>query len=171
MKLSGQLHALATFPLVPIGWEVGWTPEPVWTTWRRENSWPYWDSNSVPSVTQPVASHYTDYTPVHGLNTKRKHRNIEYIRCVAWNHCIACWRASKQLMNLCIIDNIFCKIQVKYTYTNVAVNLKVALFDLLIHKYQILQCVILITCIFKKFIFMGFLLLLLTWVLSYFGIY
>jgi hypothetical protein len=36
--------------------EVGWTPEPVWTTWRRENSWPYRDSKSNPSVVQPVAS-------------------------------------------------------------------------------------------------------------------
>jgi hypothetical protein len=31
---------------LPIGYEIGWTPEPVWTTWRRENSWPYRDSNS-----------------------------------------------------------------------------------------------------------------------------
>jgi hypothetical protein len=27
--------------------EVGWTPEPVCTTWKRENSWPYRDSNSL----------------------------------------------------------------------------------------------------------------------------
>jgi hypothetical protein len=29
--------------------------------WRRENSWPHWDSNSDPSVVQPVASRYTDW--------------------------------------------------------------------------------------------------------------
>jgi hypothetical protein len=45
---------------VPIGYEAGWAPEPVWTTGRRENSWPYRDSNSDPSVVQPVASLYTD---------------------------------------------------------------------------------------------------------------
>jgi hypothetical protein len=28
--------------------------------WRRENSWPYRDWNSDPSVVQPVASRYTD---------------------------------------------------------------------------------------------------------------
>jgi hypothetical protein len=39
-----------------------WTPEPIWTTWRRENSWPDRDSNSDPSVVQPAASRYTDYT-------------------------------------------------------------------------------------------------------------
>jgi hypothetical protein len=58
--VSGQLHAPAALPPgekppVPIGYEVGWTPEPVWTTWRRENSWPYRDSNSDLSVVQPVA--------------------------------------------------------------------------------------------------------------------
>jgi hypothetical protein len=35
-------------PPVLIRKEVGWTPEPVWTTWRRENTWPYRDSNSEP---------------------------------------------------------------------------------------------------------------------------
>jgi hypothetical protein len=29
--------------------------------WRRENSWPYRDSNSDPSVVEPVANHYTKY--------------------------------------------------------------------------------------------------------------
>jgi hypothetical protein len=53
---------LPLYPPVPIEYEVGWTPEPVWTTWRRENYWPYKDSNSDPSVVQPVASRYTDYT-------------------------------------------------------------------------------------------------------------
>jgi hypothetical protein len=42
-------------------WIGGWVPEPVWTTWRRENCWPYRDSNSYPSVVKPVASRYTDY--------------------------------------------------------------------------------------------------------------
>jgi hypothetical protein len=28
---------------------------------RRENSWPYRDSNSDPSIVQPIASRYTDY--------------------------------------------------------------------------------------------------------------
>jgi hypothetical protein len=35
--------------------------ELVWMTWRRENSLPYWDLNSDPSVVQPVASRYTNY--------------------------------------------------------------------------------------------------------------
>jgi hypothetical protein len=40
--VSGQLHVPATLPSgkdppPPIGEEVGWTPESVWTTWRREN--------------------------------------------------------------------------------------------------------------------------------------
>jgi hypothetical protein len=41
----------------------GWVgPEPVWTVWRSENSWPIRDSNSDPSVFNPVASFYTEYT-------------------------------------------------------------------------------------------------------------
>jgi hypothetical protein len=38
-----------------------WAPELVWTTWRRENSWPYRNLNSEPSVVQSVASRYTFY--------------------------------------------------------------------------------------------------------------
>jgi hypothetical protein len=40
---------------------LGGAPEPVWTTWRRENSWPYRDSNSDPAGIQPVASRCTDW--------------------------------------------------------------------------------------------------------------
>jgi hypothetical protein len=62
-EVSGQLHAPAALPPekeppVPIRYEVGWVPEPVWTMWRRKNSWLYRDSNSDPSVVQPVASRY-----------------------------------------------------------------------------------------------------------------
>jgi hypothetical protein len=65
MEVSGQLHAPAALPPVKelpvlIGQETGRTPELVWTTWRRENSWLYRDSKSDPSVVQPVASRYTD---------------------------------------------------------------------------------------------------------------
>jgi hypothetical protein len=65
MEVSGQLHAPAALsprkaPTAPIGNEVGCAPEPVWTTPKREDSCPYRDSNSDPSVVQPVASRYTD---------------------------------------------------------------------------------------------------------------
>jgi hypothetical protein len=48
----GQLHAPAALP-----------PGKESRSERsgRENSWPYQDSNSDPSVVQPVASRYTDY--------------------------------------------------------------------------------------------------------------
>jgi hypothetical protein len=41
LEASGQLHALTALPPgkerpVPIGEEVGWASEPVWTIWRRE---------------------------------------------------------------------------------------------------------------------------------------
>jgi len=41
MEVSGQIHALAPLPLgneqlVPIRWENGWAPEPVWTWQQRE---------------------------------------------------------------------------------------------------------------------------------------
>jgi len=41
MEVSGQFQAPAALPLrkefpVPIGFEAGWAPEPVWTRRRRE---------------------------------------------------------------------------------------------------------------------------------------
>jgi hypothetical protein len=52
-----------------IGYGAGWAPEPVWTKWRRENSFPHRYSNSDPSVVQPVASRHTDYAIlVHNYN-------------------------------------------------------------------------------------------------------
>jgi hypothetical protein len=40
---------------IPIGEEVEWNPEPVWTT-RNKKFCPHRDSNSNPLVVQPVAS-------------------------------------------------------------------------------------------------------------------
>jgi hypothetical protein len=59
--------------------QFGWAPEPVWMTWRRENSWPYRDSKSDPSVVQPVASRYTDWAipaPTH-LHLVPRSRMVE----------------------------------------------------------------------------------------------
>jgi hypothetical protein len=45
---------------VPIRWEAGRISEPVWMIWRSDNCWTHRDSNSDPSVVQPVAIRYTD---------------------------------------------------------------------------------------------------------------
>jgi hypothetical protein len=52
MEVSGQLHAPAALSLVPIGYEAGWAPEPIWTLWRGEKS--YTARNQTQAV-QPVA--------------------------------------------------------------------------------------------------------------------
>jgi hypothetical protein len=44
-------------PLVPIGQEAGWAPEPVWTQRLQENSSAL--AGDRTSVVQPVARHYT----------------------------------------------------------------------------------------------------------------
>jgi hypothetical protein len=84
--VCGQLHALAALPPrkeppVPILYEVGWTPEPVWTTLRREYSLPYRDSHSDSSAVQSVSSRYTDYaTPAPYLYhaIKKSAKNYDY---------------------------------------------------------------------------------------------
>jgi hypothetical protein len=65
LEVSGQLHAPAALPPgkespVPIGFEEGQAPEPVWMMWRGEKSCPYRESNSNPLAIQPVASRHTD---------------------------------------------------------------------------------------------------------------
>jgi hypothetical protein len=62
--VSGQLHAPAALPPgkeppVPIGQEVRWTPEPVWTTWRKFLTLP---GLKLRPLGRPARSHcYTDY--------------------------------------------------------------------------------------------------------------
>jgi hypothetical protein len=63
LEVSGQLHAPANLrwgksPWYPLDRKFGWPQSQF--GWRGENSWPYWDLNSKPSVIQPIASHYTN---------------------------------------------------------------------------------------------------------------
>ena len=60
MGVGGQRHAPAALPPgkdpVPIEWEAGWAPGPVWT--GAENLAP---TRIRSRTVQPVASRYTDY--------------------------------------------------------------------------------------------------------------
>jgi hypothetical protein len=47
-------------PVIDLRRHFNWTPRPVRTIWRSENSVTYRDSNPDASVVQPAASHYTD---------------------------------------------------------------------------------------------------------------
>jgi hypothetical protein len=55
------LYPQGKSPRYPLNRRLGGPQEPVWTIWRRENSWYYRDSNSDPFVVQLVACRYTDY--------------------------------------------------------------------------------------------------------------
>jgi hypothetical protein len=62
-----SLYPRKSFPY-PLDRRLIGLKEPVWMTCRGENSWPYWDPNSDPSVVQSVTSRYTDYIiPAPGL--------------------------------------------------------------------------------------------------------
>jgi hypothetical protein len=82
LEVSGQLHAPAVLPQgkeppVPIGW----APEPVWTTWRRQNSCTNRNSNSDPSVLQAVASSlYRLNYPGEKYNIKMSFLKLQYVR-------------------------------------------------------------------------------------------
>jgi hypothetical protein len=64
MEMSGQLHASAALSpgkvtLVPIWYEAGWVPEPVWTRlWRETFPAPI---GLEPPIIQPVAHCYTTH--------------------------------------------------------------------------------------------------------------
>jgi hypothetical protein len=63
--MSDQLHALALYARgnshrYPLDRTLG-GPQSMSGTFGKENYSNYWDSNSDPSVAQPVASRYTDY--------------------------------------------------------------------------------------------------------------
>jgi hypothetical protein len=58
-KVKEKVLSLGKRPTVPIGWEVGWAPEPVWMHIIKEKiSAPA--RNQTPAV-QPIVSHYTDW--------------------------------------------------------------------------------------------------------------
>jgi hypothetical protein len=47
MEASGQLHAP-----VPVRYEVGWAPDPVWALWRKEKSRA--STENLTPVVQPI---------------------------------------------------------------------------------------------------------------------
>jgi hypothetical protein len=62
MEVNGQLHVPADLPprivpLISIGWETVWGPEPVWTPWWREK-FPASAGTQTPII-QPVTQRYT----------------------------------------------------------------------------------------------------------------
>jgi hypothetical protein len=74
--VSGQLHATAALPPVPIGPEVGWASEPVWKLWRREKS--VAPAENPTPAGQPVARRYTDWAtsaPNWKVNDSNKYNN------------------------------------------------------------------------------------------------
>jgi hypothetical protein len=52
----GRFSPRGKRPQYPMDRRLGMPQKPVSMMWRRENSWPYWDSNSSPSVVQPAPS-------------------------------------------------------------------------------------------------------------------
>jgi hypothetical protein len=62
LEASAELHAPVALPSeMESSVSKEWAPEPVWTTWRREKSHPYQESNHDPLAVQIVASRYTDW--------------------------------------------------------------------------------------------------------------
>jgi hypothetical protein len=64
LEVSGQVHTPVTLPQgkgpwCPLDTRLGGPQSQ--SRQHGEHSWPYWDSNSNPSIIQPVASHYTNY--------------------------------------------------------------------------------------------------------------
>jgi hypothetical protein len=64
MEEMDQSHAPAALSLgkylkVPIGYEVSWTPQPVWKLWNRGKLFTY--AGNRTRVAQPLVRHYTDW--------------------------------------------------------------------------------------------------------------
>jgi hypothetical protein len=60
------------YPRYQLDRRLGGPPQQVWATWRRENSWPYRDSNYYPLGLQPVASRYMGWKCFAGPEKKHE---------------------------------------------------------------------------------------------------
>jgi hypothetical protein len=82
-----QLHAQAALPPVPDGQKIGWTPEPVWTWWRREKSQILPGIHPRPSSPYPV----TLLTELSRLHLLFKHGTIskENTPLKPWDRAVA----------------------------------------------------------------------------------
>jgi hypothetical protein len=68
MEVSGQLHAPAALPsakepLIPIGWEAGWAPKPVWMRWWKKFSAPAGTRTLDHAACSPVLYHWATSAP------------------------------------------------------------------------------------------------------------
>jgi hypothetical protein len=64
-----------------------WAPELVWTTWRKESSCPYRDTNSEITAVQPAASRYTNWAiPAPVWQCSYQLLNFSVLLILRWSH-------------------------------------------------------------------------------------
>jgi len=80
MQANGHLHTPALYPHgrhpLAIEYEVGWAPNLIWTLQRRDISLtPTEHQTTIPQLSGPQPSHYTNYT-ILALSAFAKHYKL-----------------------------------------------------------------------------------------------
>jgi hypothetical protein len=105
LEVRGQLHGPSALSprkelSVPIDWNAGWAPEPVWTTWRGEIIFPLLRIESKP-LSRPACSRSVYGLPYPGFYSIHINHILIFLVCNSGREISCLGRPTSSVSTLC----------------------------------------------------------------------